>query len=57
MHLLQAQFVGEMGIDTGGPTRELFSLVMVEIAEKYLSPTGYVLHNAVALQVSLCLCG
>lgn len=46
-------FVGEVGIDTGGLTREFFRLLFQQIAAKYLECTGCFMHNAVALQVFL----
>ncbi len=53
MWLLQVEFVGETGSDTGGLKREFFRLFSKEFAGKYLEATGCFQHDAVALQVGL----
>ena len=54
--LLQVQFIGEEGEDLGGLRRELFSLLLERIKERYLEGQLKQLvlrHDVVALQVSL----
>lgn len=46
------EFVGEDGIDTGGLTRELFTLLVKAISPKYVQ-NGYLLHDSIALRVSI----
>ena len=48
---LQVEFVGELGHDTGGLKREFFRLLSKAISEKYMTPTGCLQHDSVALQV------
>ncbi len=40
MWLLQVEFVGETGSDTGGLKQGFFRLFSKEFAEKYLEATG-----------------
>ena len=48
--LVQVEFLGEQGSDTGGFTQEFFRLVGHH-ATKYMEPSGCFEHNSVALQV------
>ena len=44
------EFLGEEGQDTGGLTREFFTLVSKDVAGEYMA-CGTFRHNSVALQV------
>lgn len=44
------EFVGEEGFDTGGLTREFFTIINKDMHKKYMD-CGTFMHNAVALQV------
>lgn len=43
-------FLGEQGMDAGGPTREFFRLLKLGM-NKYLEPTGCFKHDLIAFQV------
>ncbi len=46
------EFVGEEGSDTGGLTREYFTLIAKSLCPKYMDDKGCFNHNSIALQVS-----
>ena len=46
----QVEFVGEAGCDTGGLTREFFTLLAKDVTKVYMD-CGTFKHNSVALQV------
>lgn len=49
----QVEFVGEEGADTGGLSREFFTIVEKDIIRKYMhEDAGTFKHNSVALQVT-----
>ena len=45
--------MGEEGTDTGGLTRELFTLASKRISEAYVTSRGYFYYNIAALQASV----
>lgn len=45
------EFVGEEGLDTGGLTREFFSLLQQTVVPTYINEKGSFVHNSVALRV------
>ena len=53
IYIFQVSFIGEDGDDSGGLTREFFTLLPKEILNQFMEPTGVFRHNAVALQVKL----
>ena len=47
-------FIGEVGVDTGGPSREFFRLLMMVVDEKYYcgnDGTKVFVHDVPAIQV------
>ena len=49
----QVSFTGETGTDSGGLSREFFTLLSRDMARTYLEVTGVFRHDGLALQVSL----
>ena len=45
--------MGEEGVDTGGLTREFFSILERSVSPKYITEKGVLIHDSVALQVYL----
>ena len=56
---MQVEFVGEIGSDTGGLTREFFSLVSKDLCPHYITPKDCLQHNSLDLQVCVTsmICG
>ena len=56
---VQVEFVGEIGSDTGGLTREFFSLVSKDLCPHYITQEGCLRHNSLDLQVCVTsmICG
>ncbi len=48
--VFQVNFLGERGVDTGGMTREFFTIIARDIVAVYIR-SGTFKHNFVALQV------
>ena len=46
------EFVGEEGIDTGGLTREFFSLFERSVTPPYITVNGSFVHDSIALRYS-----
>ena len=51
--LCKVDFVGEQGADSGGLTREFFSLLARSVVPIYFDEKGVVVHNSIALQASI----
>ena len=51
VNFVQVEFVGEIGSDTGGLTREFFSLVSKDLCPHYITQEGCLWHNSLDLQV------
>ena len=58
-NFLQVQFVEEEAVDTGGPSREFWRLIVQEVVRQYcVGEPGISLFvkNVPALQVCVCMC-
>ena len=49
--IIQVEFLGEQGTDTGGLTREFYRLIGYHASLKYFENTGCLKHNLIAFQV------
>ena len=56
LFLFKAKFIGESAVDTGGPTREFFSLLILQIRDTYFfgeENYKFIRNDMLAVQVSV----